>query len=83
MLNSAEHEICLADKYQITKHCNFLLAKHSWACKISQLINMKMPTFVGIFIFISRENFMLSSVEHEKSFITSGPDVQADLITWL
>ena len=25
--------------------------------------------FVGIFIFISRENFMLSSVEHEKSFI--------------
>ena len=28
--------------------------------KISQLINMKMPTIVGIFIFISRENFMLS-----------------------
>ena len=27
---------------------------------------MKMPT-------ISRENFMLSCVEHEKSFITSGP----------
>ena len=24
------------------------------------LINMKMPTIVGIFIFISRENFMLS-----------------------
>ena len=32
---------------------------------------MKMPTKVGIFIFISRENFMLSWVEHEKSFITS------------
>ena len=30
--------------------------------------------FVGIFIFISGENFMLSWVEHEKSFITSGPD---------
>ena len=29
--------------------------------------------FVGIFIFISRENFMLSWVEHEKIFITSGP----------
>ena len=28
MLNSVEHEICLADKYQITKHCNFFLAKH-------------------------------------------------------
>ena len=66
--------------------------------KFSLLINMKMPTIVGIFIFISREifylamfsskkefaiisnlrfisseNFMLSSVEHEKSFITSEP----------
>ena len=28
--------------------------------KFSPLINMKMPTTVGIFIFISRENFMLS-----------------------
>ena len=34
---------------------------------------MKMPTIVGIFIFISRENFLLSWVEDEKSFITSGP----------
>ena len=38
--------------------------------KISLLINMKMPTIVGIFIFISRENFMLSWFEHENSFIT-------------
>ena len=35
---------------------------------------MKMPTIVGIFICISRENFVLSLVDHEKSFITSGPD---------
>ena len=28
--------------------------------KFSLLINMKMPTIVGIFIFTSRENFMLS-----------------------
>ena len=41
--------------------------------EISLIINMKMPTFVGIFISISRENFMLSWVEHEKRFITSGP----------
>ena len=34
---------------------------------------MKMSTIVGIFIFISRENFMLSCVEFEKSFITLGP----------
>ena len=30
--------------------------------KFSLLINMKMPTIVGIFIFISRETFMLSYV---------------------
>ena len=45
---------------------------------------MKMPTVVGIFIFITRENFMLSSVEHEKSFITSGPGkkVESCLELW-
>ena len=37
------------------------------------LINVKMPTIVGILTFISMINFMLSWVEHEKSFITSGP----------
>ena len=30
--------------------------------KFALLINMKMPTIVGIFIFISREIFMLSYV---------------------
>ena len=30
--------------------------------KFSLLINMKMPTIVGIFIFISREIFMLSQL---------------------
>ena len=34
-------------------------------------INVKMPTNVGILTFMSRNNSML--VEHEKSFITSGP----------
>ena len=29
-------------------------------------INIKMPTFVGILMFISKINFMLSWVEHEK-----------------
>ena len=43
--------------------------------KISLLIDMKMPTIVGIFISVSRENFMLSGVEHENSFTTSGPDI--------
>ena len=36
-----------------------------------------MPTIVGIFKFISREIFILSCVEHEKSFITSGPKVSS------
>ena len=30
MLNSAEHEICPANKSQITNHCKFFLAKCSW-----------------------------------------------------
>ena len=36
------------------------------------LFNVKMPTIVGILTFMSRINFVLSSVEHGKSFITSG-----------
>ena len=40
------------------------------------LINVKMPTIVGILTFMSTINVMLSWVEHEKSFITSGPSLQ-------
>ena len=36
-------------------------------------LNVKMPMIVGILTFMSRINFMLSGVEHGKSFITSGP----------
>ena len=32
------------------------------------LINVKMPTIVGILTFMSKKNFMLSSVEHEIFF---------------
>ena len=42
------------------------------------LINVKMPTSVGILTFMSRMNFMLIWVEHGKSFITSG----LDLLFW-
>ena len=38
-------------------------------------VNVKMPTIVGILTLMSRKNFMLTCVEHEKSFITSGPGV--------
>ena len=39
------------------------------------LINFKMPTIVGILTYMSMINFMLSWVEHEKSFITSWPSL--------
>ena len=39
------------------------------------LVNVKMPTIVGILTFTSRIHFVLSRVEHGKSFITS-----ADLV---
>ena len=41
---------------------------------LTMLINVKMPTIVSILTFMSRINLVLSSVEHGKSFITSGPD---------
>ena len=37
------------------------------------LVNVKMPTIVGILTFMSRINFVLSWVEHGKSFIALGP----------
>ena len=36
-------------------------------------INVKIPTTVGILTFMSRNNFVLSWVEHENSFKSSGP----------
>ena len=50
----------------------FLPVSHSDVVFI-MLINVKMPTIVGILTFMSRINFVLSFVEHGKSFITSGP----------
>ena len=41
-------------------------------CVFILLINIKMPTFFGISIFMSRINFMLICVECEKSFNTLG-----------
>ena len=49
----------------------FFCLKH-W-CFFILLINVKMPTVVGILTFTSRINFMLIWVEHQKSLITLGP----------
>ena len=69
MLNSTEHEICRANKSQITNNCKLFLAKHSWNVSANKY---EMPTIVGIFIFISIENFMLCWAEHEKMFYNLG-----------
>ena len=70
----------------------FFICSTILSMKFILLINIKMPTVVGILIFISRiytisessktinnlifqlrsSNRVLSSVEHERSFITSG-----------
>ena len=72
MLNSTEHEI-------LTAHTNENTDKNCFCFKSDvvfiMLINVKMPTIVGILTFISRINFMLSWVEHEKKIITSVPDL--------
>ena len=68
MLNSAEHEICLANKFQITNNSKYVLlniAEHEYF-SANKYENAK-----------SREIFMLSWVEHEKSFVTSGPGCQS------
>ena len=40
------------------------------------LINVKMPTIIGISTLMRRINFVLSGVEHGKSFIASGPVIK-------
>ena len=59
-------------RMKISRNSEFLCADKP-RMLFSPLINNKMPTIVGILIFMSRKNFMLSLVEHEKSLITSGP----------
>ena len=59
VLNSVEHEILNAHKYKDVKKIAFLgSGKHRMLFFL--LINVKMPTIVGILTFMSRNNFMLS-----------------------
>ena len=44
------------------------------------LINVTMSTIVGILTFYEQEKFMLSCVQHENIFITSGPNLVAKYI---
>ena len=50
-----------------------VIALSLYAVVFIMLINVKMRTIVGILTYKSWISFMLSWVEYEKSFITSGP----------
>ena len=71
MLNSVEHDILNAYKNKNIKKFSIFEAQISPECYFP-LINVKMPTIVGILTFMSRKNLMLSCVEHGKSFIPRG-----------
>ena len=65
MVSSTEHELSSAHKKLKHRQMTECLAlSHSYVVLI-MLINVK--------TFMSRINFVLSRVENEKSFITSGP----------
>ena len=70
MLNSAEHEIISANIYENVAF-SYLLAK-KFSC--SAMFSKKEFGIVSNLRLISMKNSMLSWVEHEKSFITFGPD---------
>ena len=74
MVNSVEHEILNAHKFKNIKKIWLLLGLDKPRMLFFLLINVKMPTIVGILTFMSRKNFML--ICFIKSFITSGPVVQ-------
>ena len=62
-------------KSEILKNNNFFFLLKPLRCCIILLINVKISTVVDILTFRSRIIFMLSCVEHEKSLITSGPEL--------
>ena len=71
MLNPTEHEISVV-------HNNLNTNKRRSALLVVfiMLINVKMPTIVGIqLIFMSRINFV-TELSMKKSFMTSGPDLK-------
>ena len=70
---------CLHEMFGIYSPFKCLHANKCWVFTL--LINVYMPTNVGMLTFMSRIKFMLSSVELENSFITLGADQTALNIT--
>ena len=60
MLNSTEHEISTAHKKQKYRQIKKCLALCLSDVVFIMLINVKMPTIVGILTFMSRIKFVLS-----------------------
>ena len=60
MLNSTEHEISTAHTKIKYRQMKKFLALSLSDVRLIMLINVKMPTIVGIIIFMSRINFVLS-----------------------
>ena len=60
MLNSAEHEILITHKYKKIRKLNIFQAQTKPTMLFFLLINVKMPTIVGILTFMSRKNSMLN-----------------------
>ena len=60
MLNSSEHEISTADQKLKYRQMKMFLALSLSDVVFIMLINVKMPTIVGILTFMSRINFVLS-----------------------
>ena len=56
MLNLAEHEIFNAHKYKNIKKFSFFSDSDKPRMLLFLLINVKMPTVVGILTFMSRKN---------------------------
>ena len=60
MLNSVEHENVNAHKYKKYQEIQLFSGSDKWRRLFFLLINVKMPTTVGILTFMGRKNFMLS-----------------------
>ena len=69
MLNSTEHEILNAHKYENVKKFSILQAQVSLECQ--QLLTVGICWHFNIYEQETRLNW----VEHEKSYITSGPEL--------
>ena len=60
MLNSTEHEISTAHKSKMPANNEVIILLSLSDVVFIMLINVKMPTIVGILAFMSRINFVLS-----------------------